>query len=329
MGQTVGPVTSKQSGGGSAGEMGLMWGYSGMQGWRPSMEDAHFAVAGQSYAGWEATALFGVLDGHGGSQVARFCEKHLPTVIAEGPYEDVGQSLVDAFHRMDEMLEGSMFTNARAAGCTAVVCCVRPDSIVVANAGDSRAVLCRGGRAVPLSFDHKPTLPVERARIEKAGGGVFEMHYGPITVARVNQDLSLSRAIGDLRYKDNPNLPPEEQIICATPDIMTFLRQPNDEFIILACDGIWDVMSSEDAVQFVRERLPRACEGQAPGEIYSTREISIVAEDMLDHCLSPDVAETFGRGGDNMTVVVVVFDTNGITNDWTLRNTPGSWFCGT
>jgi len=84
----------------------------------------------------------------------------------------------------------------------------------VANAGDSRAVLCRAnGTTLPLSFDHKPQQEVEMSRITKAGG--FVNHFG-----RVNGNLNLSRSLGDLKYKQVPGIPPQEQIITAEPDIV-------------------------------------------------------------------------------------------------------------
>ena len=96
------------------------------------------------------------------------------------------------------------------AGCTAVVAAVVQRTVYVANAGDSRAVLCDGaGRARPLSVDHKPAAPAEAARIRAAGG--FVSSFGG--VARVNGNLSLSRAIGDLQYKGNEALGRHEQVV--------------------------------------------------------------------------------------------------------------------
>lgn len=187
-------------------------------------------------------------------------------------------------------------------GCTAVVCCVRPDVIVVANAGDSRAILCREGQAVPMSDDHKPNMPAERARIAKAGGTVERQQVGPIVQYRVNGNLNLSRSIGDLQYKQNTFAGPEDQMICSTPDVLTFEREPHDEFMVLACDGIWDVLANQDVVDFIRERLPR-CTGSG-----STEPLSRILEELLDACISPNLALTAGLGGDNMTAVLVVFN---------------------
>lgn len=316
MGQSLTlPDTTKDSGDGEEPPKGLSWGYSGMQGWRPSMEDAHFAVPSLSGTGWTDTAAFGVMDGHGGETVARFCAHHLPVAIGRFPSGDTSRALTDAFHLMDVCLaryDGELYnfvagggdswnpamrTNPDWTGCTANVCLVRPSTVVVANAGDSRAVLCRGGMAVPLSEDHKPNMPGELERIQLAGGFV-EMHpVGTMVHYRVNGNLNLSRAIGDLEYKKNARLQPRQQIICSTPDVCTYPRQPTDEFLIIACDGVWDVMGNQEAVDFVRRRLHRG----------DGRSLSSIAEDMLDHCISPDLSRTNGIGGDNMTVIIVAF----------------------
>ena len=100
------------------------------------------------------------------------------------------------------------------AGCTAIVAVLIGRTLTIANAGDSRAVLCRaGGRTEALSIDHKPHQDREMSRITKAGG--FVNQFG-----RVNGNLNLSRSIGDLKYKQIPGLTPAEQMITADPDIV-------------------------------------------------------------------------------------------------------------
>merc|ERR1712154_604219 len=122
------------------------------------------------------------------------------------------------------------------AGCTAIMAVIIGRVLTVANAGDSRGVICRrGGKAEALSFDHKPQQERELTRITKAGG--FVNHFG-----RVNGNLNLSRSIGDLKYKQGPTLQPPEQMITAEPDISHVTLHPEDEFIILGCDGIWDCL---------------------------------------------------------------------------------------
>jgi len=315
------PVTTKESGNGSAPGKGLTWGHSCMQGWRVSMEDAHLTLGELPGQDWQHVALFGVMDGHGGEHVAHFCEKHLPVEIAKGASQDIGGALISAFHRMDEMLldpdrleelrsmAHPSFMPGKAAdpyrvGCTACVCCVTSNAVSVANCGDSRAVLCRNGQALPLSEDHKPNAPGERLRISKAGGTIERSAYSSTVQFRVNGNLNLSRSIGDLEYKKNPQLQPHEQMICATPDVQVFNREASDEFLVIACDGIWDVMGSQDVVDFIHERLPID-----PMEANSKSKIlSSIMEELLDNCVSPDLSQTGGLGGDNMTALVVLLN---------------------
>ena len=109
-------------------------------------------------------------------------------------------------------LGGGEENGAEGVGCTANVIMIDDNKrLIIANSGDSRSVLCRGGKAVELSFDHKPDNEIEKNRIEKAGS--------TITAGRVDGNLNLSRALGDLRYKRKEGIPPEEQPITANPDV--------------------------------------------------------------------------------------------------------------
>lgn len=352
------PVRHKEleDGAPPGGGPGLHWGTACMQGWREQMEDAHITIDSlgdfvreqDGYAsgdeeefhtvGWEGVGLFGVMDGHGGPQVARFCKRHLPAAVAARPSADAAAALEAAFLHMDEKLRapaaprelramsdkssaargllGRWWVSPDSIGCTAVVCCVQPDALVVANAGDSRAVLCRRGVAIDLSKDHKPEDPLERDRIHKAGGWV-ELDHG--TVHRVNGDLNLSRALGDLEYKQDRDRPPQSQVISAQPDLLTWRRDSDDDFLLIACDGIWDVLSSQKAVDFLMARLgdrDNLCQRLANGSVV----LSAVLAELLDCCLSPCLNDTDGLGGDNMTAVLVVFASQAVV----LSNPPSA-----
>lgn len=174
------------------------------------------------------------------------------------------------------------------SGCTAVVALLRGNELYVANAGDSRCIVCRKGQAIEMSFDHKPEDEPEMARIINAGGKVTQD-------GRVNGGLNLSRAIGDHAYKQNRELSDREQMITALPDIRVLTINPSeDEFMVLACDGIWNFMSSQEVVDFVRPRLQE------------TAKISQICEEIFDHCLAPNTMGD-GTGCDNMTAVIVQF----------------------
>ena len=187
-----------------------------------------------------------------------------------------------------------------------------PQFVVCANTGDSRAVLCRGGEAVALSHDHKPYNPGEKERIEAAGSHV--------KFNRVNGDLAVSRALGDFVYKRCETVTEAEQAVTAFPDVIVEQRTERDEFVVLACDGIWDVMSSQEVCDKVREMLingrppPPPADSTAEGEEDNMAgrpplpqspqrpwDLGAVAECLIDHCL---------RLGsrDNMSVIVVLLD---------------------
>ncbi|XP_076161491.1 putative protein phosphatase CG10417 [Ptiloglossa arizonensis] len=175
------------------------------------------------------------------------------------------------------------------SGCTAVVAVMKDNELFVANAGDSRCVLCRDGQAVELSLDHKPEDEPEMERIVKAGGKVT-------ADGRVNGGLNLSRALGDHAYKQNVDLPAQEQMISALPDVRHITIEPDkDEFMVLACDGIWNFMSSQDVIQFIRARLTNNYDN-----------LSKICEELFDHCLAPDTCGD-GTGCDNMTAVIIRF----------------------
>lgn len=118
------------------------------------------------------------------------------------------------------------------AGCTANVAVVKEGVLYVANAGDTRCCVNNNGVLVCMSKDHKPDDEGEHRRITEAGGYVAD--------GRVNSNLNLSRALGDLEYKKDKMLGVDKQLIIALPDIKTRTLSPKDEFILLGCDGIWE-----------------------------------------------------------------------------------------
>ncbi|XP_029933451.1 protein phosphatase 1G isoform X2 [Myripristis murdjan] len=178
------------------------------------------------------------------------------------------------------------------SGTTAVVALIRGKQLIVANAGDSRCVVSERGKAVDMSYDHKPEDELELARIKNAGGKVT-------MDGRVNGGLNLSRAIGDHFYKRNKALPPEEQMISALPDVKVLTLNEDHEFMVIACDGIWNVLSSQEVVDFISERIKPDHSGKA-------RPLSSIVEELLDHCLAPDTSGD-GTGCDNMTCMIITF----------------------
>ncbi|KAJ4408005.1 Protein phosphatase 2C 2 [Gnomoniopsis sp. IMI 355080] len=303
MGQTLSePVVEKTSENG--GDSRLFYGVSAMQGWRISMEDAHIAVLdllnGTSEAKDHSQKLsfFGVFDGHGGDKVALYTGEHIHNIIAKqetfkaGNYE---QALKDGFLATDRAILNDPKYEEEVSGCTACVGLLTDDKIYVANAGDSRSVLGVKGRAKPLSFDHKPQNEGEKARITAAGGFV---DFG-----RVNGNLALSRAIGDFEFKKSAELAPEQQIVTAYPDVVVHDLAEDDEFLVIACDGIWDCQSSQAVIEFVRRGIA------------SKQDLDKICENMMDNCLASN-SETGGVGCDNMTMIVIGFLRGRSKEEW-------------
>ncbi|RMJ28032.1 phosphatase 2C [Aspergillus sp. HF37] len=261
------------------------------------MEDAHSAVldlrAKHANAIDEPTepdkrlALFGVFDGHGGDKVALFAGENIHKIVARQESfanGDIEQALKDGFLATDRAILEDPKYEEEVSGCTSAVSIISKHKIWVANAGDSRSVLGVKGRSKPLSFDHKPQNEGEKARISAAGGFV---DFG-----RVNGNLALSRAIGDFEFKKTAELSPEQQIVTAYPDVTVHELSDDDEFLVIACDGIWDCQSSQSVIEFVRRGIA------------ARQDLYRICENMMDNCLASN-SETGGVGCDNMTMVVV------------------------
>ena len=277
----------------------LRYAVSAMQGWRMNMEDAHIILPKLN----ENTSLFAVFDGHGGQEVAKFCEKYFPIELVKNEkfkQENYKEALEETFLQMDIMLlsENSSdllrefkndVENANSfAGCTANVVLLTKKEIYVANAGDSRTILySSNGTVTPLSFDHKPDVETERIRIHQAGGYVSE--------GRVNDNLNLTRAIGDLEYKKNPAFRPEQQIISAFPDVMVKSLDTNASFLVIGCDGIWETLSAKEICNHIESRLSGS----------SDVRLTTVIEELLDKLVAKDTME--GVGCDNMSCIIIQF----------------------
>nr|ACA58118.1 protein phosphatase 2c [Iris tectorum] len=256
-----------------------LWGSVSIIGHRPEMEDAVAAVprffglpmrmvAGDDCVldGLDPSSIrlpahfFGVYDGHGGPQVADYCRGRIHSALVEelttsrrgsegaavvgggGLRKQWERAFADCFQRVDEEVGGESDPVApETVGSTAVVAVICSSHIVVANCGDSRAVLCRGKQPVALSVDHKPNREDEYARIEAAGGKVIQWNG-----YRVFGVLAMSRSIGDRYLK--PWVIPE-------PEVMIVPRTKEDECLILASDGLWDVVSNEEACDAARRRI--------------------------------------------------------------------------
>ncbi|XP_072988004.1 probable protein phosphatase 2C 27 isoform X2 [Typha latifolia] len=168
----------------------------------------------------------------------------------------------------------------RSSGTTALVALIFGRTMLIANAGDCRAVLGKRGRAIELSRDHKPNCKGEKLRIEKLGGFVYDGY--------LNGQLSVSRALGDWHLKGTKGcLSP----LSSEPDLHETLLTEEAEFLVIGCDGLWDVMSSQCAVTMVRKEL--------------------MIHNDPERCSRALVQEALKRNTcDNLTVVVVCFSSD-------------------
>jgi serine/threonine protein phosphatase PrpC len=293
--------------------------YCTAQGHRTYMEDEFFISVDGDFAA--------VFDGHGGQAISRYLRKNLyasvqaflpiltttstsntdadwqnETTKRVGPsVEDYENAIKSALDKVDR--EVQRINHWSYQGSTAVAIWLHeertPDetdddsrtpqrTIIAANVGDSRAVLCRNGTAWDLTRDHKPNDPDEKARIESLGGkvvwcGDVDARGEPIYetgIYRLNRNLALSRAIGD--RSERPHVTSEAEVVSVPV-------KDSDEFFLLATDGLWDVMSSQDGVDLVRAFMEAGCDHQNIGKLM--------------------VEEALRRGTyDNVTVVIIWLD---------------------
>ncbi|XP_059626563.1 protein phosphatase 2C 37-like [Cornus florida] len=273
------------------------FGSASVCGKRRDMEDA-VALHPNFWRKGDGLHYFGVYDGHGCSHVATKCKDRLHELVKEELESREGltdweSAMERSFFRMDREVAvrdaDVSSPNCRCklqppacntVGSTAVVSIITPDKIIIANCGDSRAVLCRNGSAVPLSVDHKPNRLDELNRIQAAGGRVIYWD-GP----RVLGVLAMSRAIGDDYLKP--------YVICE-PEVTIVDRTAGDEFLILASDGLWDVLTNDTACGVVRLCLGHRAAGGEISEKACSDASTLLARVALAR-----------QSADNVSVVVI------------------------
>merc|ERR1719195_465623 len=278
---------------------GLRYGLSSMQGWRIEMEDAHSAMIGipdqKDNVSW-----FAVFDGHAGSRVSAHCSHHLldcirasddftcslqqeHTLSQEEMMGGIKKGILKGFLELDEKLRKipEVASGEDKSGTTAVGALITDKYLIIANCGDSRGVACTNGKPVLATQDHKPSNEPERERIQNAGGSVM--------IQRVNGSLAVSRALGDFEYKNVDGKGPTEQLVSPEPEFYMKKRESDkDEFLVLACDGVWDVMTNEDICSFVNARMR------------VTDNLEQIANEVIDTCLH--------KGSrDNMSIIIIAF----------------------
>jgi serine/threonine protein phosphatase PrpC len=228
----------------------MSMGYADTIGRRQTMED--MLVLHGRFMDRDDRDYLAVFDGHGGDATALYCaqnlHRQLETAIRKHAGKPVDEIAPECLKAAFLDTQGEIVEKAVDAGSTGIVGLVTHDRLFVANAGDSRAVIAfvRGGRfekgsVKRLSTDHKPDLPAEEKRIREAGGSVIKMPGG---IARVNGTLAVARALGDTFLQPMVTAEPEVQ----ERELLAANGDPElQEVLIMACDGLWDVVEDEEA----------------------------------------------------------------------------------
>jgi len=199
----------------------------------------------------------------------------------------VGKGIMEGFRELDEAWLKTAKVQKIYDGSTALLSFLieRESDLLLLNAnlGDCRAVLCRDGKAVRLTKDHKPQDPDEKARIESLKGG-FISRSSHSETWRVQGSLAVSRSFGDLDVKQPCHY------VSAEPELTAFsITPPSDSFLIIGSDGLWDVISDQKAVELVSKTS--AANGMNPGKC---------AESLLRKAIDES-------SKDNITVIVAFF----------------------
>jgi len=209
------------------------------------MEDAHFHEDG--FGGVSHQGFFCIYDGHGGKEAAVFASNTLHNILLEElknlpegailDKEKVESLFKTVYNKTDEAMKETVPSHH---GCTAVTVFITGEGenrrLIVANAGDARAVLCREGKAVRLTYDHKPTDESEVTRVTGLGGFIMN--------DRLNGQIAITRALGDHLMKE---------YVISDPYVSMTPVTENDKFVIVACDGLWDVIEDQQAIDFCLE----------------------------------------------------------------------------
>jgi serine/threonine protein phosphatase PrpC len=259
------------------------------------MEDGFVFV--DCFGAKKNSAYFAIYDGHGGRQcvdyVTQTLHDNLLGELQKAP-ANVPDAFIRAFNTTDRNMQAS---GINVSGCTACCCLLQEEkasrAIYTAHLGDARAVICRGGLAVRLTSmsDHKATDPTEAKRVIEAGGTIFN--------ERVNGMLAISRAFGDHQLK-TPALP--NDVVSNVPDITSTELTDQDMFVIVACDGLWDVVEDQESVNLVLEgirELMALLPNTGQDSLTHRRSMAEVLARML-------VEEALARGtSDNVTCLMI------------------------
>jgi len=281
--------------------------------------------------------FFAIFDGHGGPKCSEFLRDNFLEYCSSWSNENV---ITDSFLKIDKQLEEDEITDG---SCAIMVKILEKKTyastlsgsndyeIICVNLGDSRCIFWDGQKVVPLSKDQKPTNPGEKKRIEEAGVCV--------SAGMVSNDLAVLRAFGDFRHKKNEGKSQREQSVIAVPEIKKIVvpkKSNGKRFIVLASDGVWDVMSNEEVCEFINYRLKEqekkveylknrlermkevhmnylnereesgkekdVFEHEVEEDFYTHEGLSMICDELIHECVISR------KSNDNTTVTIILFD---------------------
>lgn len=276
---------------------GSTFGFAAMQGWRSSMEDRHKHLISLDKYSWKFWSYFSIFDGHNGICTAKNAADRLDSYLLRELNNMLGKqennaiktcvpicssqvnldklhcAIKQTFHELDQDLRKVVKDES---GCVCITCLIGSEMIYLINIGDSRAIIISNdGTVLAHTEDHKPDNPHEQERIHEAGGRISKSCIGD--VLRVENHLAMTRVLGDFSM--------DKQIVPPLPDIIQYPRNSLASFVILACDGIWDVMTNDEVALFIVHRA-------------STHTLEELASLLIDECLNR-------KSTDNMSVYIV------------------------
>jgi protein phosphatase 2C family protein 2/3 len=281
-----------------------------VRGIRDTMEDEIVIECDMFSSTEENTSVscFGVFDGHGGDTCSKyiagnwthFCEKTGKSFLQyDAHIEKLFLMIDEEFEKQQRRVYDKIVTEVDA-GSTANVIFVtknnikREYEIACCNCGDSRAILCTGTKdrdVIPMSTDHKPKLKLEKQRIEATGGF--------IEYDRINGELAVSRCFGDFLYKQyKGGTNRRQQMVTPIPDIERHtirMGSKQFQFVVIACDGVWDVMNNRQVAQFVNTRLKQQTDK-------SRVNLLSIARELCEHCAMDQ------NSTDNVSVIIILFN---------------------
>ncbi|KPA82317.1 protein phosphatase 2C-like protein [Leptomonas pyrrhocoris] len=237
-------------------------GVTAEQGTRRTMEDQHTMLA-------EGIPFFGVYDGHGGTQCAEYLRDHLHGFIFSNPELKTNprKAIVDGIVEADNAFLALSERETNESGSVCAVALIIDDKLVVGNVGDCEAVLARDGKPVVLTVRHTiASNPSEEERVRGVGGKVCHNRVGHPNYNPAVVSLAVTRAIGDAGFKLARYTDGKASGVIAVPDTTVTKLTDDDEFLVIGCDGLWDVMTYEEVVDFCYRRFQEGMTAQCIAE---------------------------------------------------------------